>query len=495
VTSYGNFHETNDQISFGSHTRRFAYYGSVSANRSDLGLLTPVSRVIHDMESGLGGFGSFIFNSTPRDQLRVVVSGRGDHYQIPNDPNAQASGIRDIDSERDGFVNFSWVHTFNPGVLLTVSPFYHFNRARFEGGPGDTPFILNNNRASHYVGGKATLAAVIGKHNAQGGFESFAQRDNTSFGLEATDGSGLALKQVVKPWGNLEAVFVEDHYKLTRWLTLNGGVRLTRYSGLLSENRADPRVGAALRIPKLDWVLRAFYGRYYQAPPLDTVSGPLIPFALQQGFGFLPLRGERDEEYEAGVTIPFHKWVLDADTFRTHARNFFDHDVIGNSNIFLPLTLQGARIFGWEGTVRSPRLLHRAETRLAFSHQHAEGFGARTGGLTDFSPPQGFFFLDHDQRNTLSSVSSVLLPWRSWAAGTVTYGSGFLNGNGPRHMPAHTTGDLSLGKSFGESWSVRAEALNLTNRRYLLDNSNSFGGTHFIKPRQFAVEVRYRFHY
>ncbi len=42
VTSFGNFYQTNDQLSFGSHTQRFAYYASVNANRSDLGLQPPV---------------------------------------------------------------------------------------------------------------------------------------------------------------------------------------------------------------------------------------------------------------------------------------------------------------------------------------------------------------------------------------------------------------------------------------------------------------------
>ena len=56
------------------------------------------------------------------------------------------------------------------------------------------------------------------------------------------------------------------------------------------------RVGAAIRIPHVDWVLHGFYGRYYQAPPLATVSGPLLDQVISQGFGFLPLRGERLEK-------------------------------------------------------------------------------------------------------------------------------------------------------------------------------------------------------
>ena len=148
---------------------------------------------------------------------------------------------------------------------------------------------------------------------------------------------------------------------------------------------ADPRVGAALRVPKLTWVLRGFYGRFYQAPPLSTVSGPLRAFALDQGFDFLPLHGERNEENQLGIAIPFRGWTY--------------------------------------------------------------------------------------------------------------YGSGFPDNGGPARLSRHTTFDLSLGKSVGEKWSFAVQALNVANRRFLLDNSLTFGGTHYFEPRQIYGEIRYRFHF
>jgi outer membrane receptor protein involved in Fe transport len=38
-------------------------------------------------------------------------------------------------------------------------------------------------------------------------------------------------------------------------------------------------------------------------------------------------------------------------------------------------------------------------------------------------------------------------------------------------------------------------AVNLTNRRFLLENSQTFGGTHYADPRQIYVGIRYRFRY
>jgi outer membrane receptor protein involved in Fe transport len=501
VASYGSLNATDNQLSFADHSDRSAYFVSINGNRTDYGLSPPTSAVLHDLGSGGGVFTSLIFNTTPSDQLRFIGAARTDFYQVPNDANLQALGIRDREREQDVFGSFSWVHSIRPGLVLLVAPSYHFNRAAFEGmGDPQDRLVTTDNRASSYLGGQVTLSVVRGRHNAKVGFYGFAQNDNTLFGLFGTNNVAKPVNfppNRQKVSGDLEAAFVEDQFKATQWLTLNAGLRFTRFSGLVTEDVVDPRVGVAIQVPRLHWVIRASYSRFYQAPPLDTVSNALEQTALNPlGLGFLPLRGERDEQHEIGITIPFKNWAVEVDNFRTGAHNFFDHDVIGNSSLFFPLTIQAVRITGTEVTVRAPKLFKRFDLHLAYSHQSAEGSGAVTGGLTDFSAPTaGFFFLDHDQRNTLATVVSATLPWKSWISGSVLYGSGFLNGNGPDHLPSYQTFDLAVGRSFGEPWSVKLTGTNITNAHYFVDLSNTFGGSHFAAPRMLSVEVRYRFHY
>ena len=221
---------------------------------------------------------------------------------MPNTPEQQAEGIRDNQSERDSFLNLTWAHTAKNGVLFTLSPFYHFNSANFYGGPNDTPVITTDERASNYFGGQGALAITRGRHNARIGFIAFGETENHRFGLTANDGiSTDSVNQRNRLGGNIETIFLEDGFKAASWLTLNGGVRLTHFGGLINENAADPRVGAAIRIPKIGAVLRGFYGRYYQPPPLETLNGPLLGVAALDGVGFLPLRGERDEQWEVGI--------------------------------------------------------------------------------------------------------------------------------------------------------------------------------------------------
>ncbi len=491
--SGGNFYSTDDQINVASHTQRFAYYASLDGSRSELGLAPPVSDVIHDQTSGIGGFVSLLFNPSAQDQFRWIASVREDHYQIPNTQDDQASGIRDLQLERNYLLGFHWSHSFGEGITFTLSPYYHGNSAQFLGGPQDNPFILNDNSRSNYFGGRSVLQAQKKKHLAHIGLEAWGQHDNTLFGLTANPG-GSVLHQTETNWANSTALFLEDQYKVASWLTFDLGIRFTHYAGLVNENAADPRLGAAIRIPRLHWTLHGYYAYYYQPPPLDSLAGPALDFAVSQGFGFIPLRGERDIQHDVGLNIPLHGWSLDIDSFHTSARNFLDHDVIGNSGIFVPLTDLGAMISGTEVTLRSPRLFHVAQWRVAYSNQIGQGIGPITGGLLE-DAPTGNFLLDHDQRNTATSVLSLTLPGQMWATPAYQFGSGFLNGDGPAHLPPHSTFDLSIGKTFKEKLTVSVNAVNLANSRYLLDTSNTFGGTHYINPRQIYGEIKYRFHY
>jgi hypothetical protein len=523
VTTFGNWYQTNDQLNFGGHTQRFAYYASINANRSNLGLQTPIGQVFHDAENGYGGFATFLYNLDANDQFRLVTQLRKDYYQIPFDPNPNSdfnsSGLRDGQHETDGFVAFTWVRTIHQNMLLTVSPFYHRNTANYRGDPNDAPQAATDDRTSSYAGAQSTFSVNFARNNIQVGVYGFHQNDSEFFNLiDNSPSLNPTITDRENPSGGQIAAFIDDRFNLTSWLTLIAGIRPTHFSGAAQadptnkqvvEDTINPRFGVAVRIPHINWVFRAFYGHYYQAPPLSSLTGPLLA-AIQSGdqLSFSPLHGERDEEHQFGVTIPFRGWTLDADNFQTRANNFFDHNNIGESNIFIPVTIDGALIRGWELPLRSPRIWNRGQFHLAYSNQVANARGAITGGLICFpptdpscQPPLGFAPLDHDQRNTLNVGFNATLPWQSFASTNVYYGSGFTNGefNPPvvtnQYLPQHTTFDVSVGKHFGERFTASVTALNVANRHLLIDNSLTFGGFHYNDPREIYAELRWRFHY
>ena len=533
ILSAGSFLQTNSQLNFGDHTEKFAYYASLNGNRSDYGLAPPIGQVFHDATNGYGGFASFLYNATPKDQFRLVTQLRQDFFQIPYDPNPNSfenqqydsSGLRDGQHETDGVVALSWLHTFNPDTVLQVSPFFHYNKADYEANPNDTPVATTVDRSSTYGGAQASLNALVARNSLQAGIYSFGQHDNYLFGAifnnnEEASGTAPFLIPDSANGGVIEE-YVSDNFKATSWLTLIAGLRQTHFQSEFTENETDPRFGAALRIPKLNWVFRGFYGRFYQPPPLLTFgctptaqaagspSCSLQNFALSSGTSFSPLHGERDEEHQFGVQIPYHGWLLDADTFKTRVNNFLDHSNIGDSSIYFPVTVDGALIRAWELSLRSPRLWNLGQFHLAYSNQIAEQRGAITGGLI-CSPPNspecdvapGYTPVDHDQRNTLNVGFNATLPFRTTASTNVYYGSGFTNGDPDpttpypnAYLPQHTTFDLSIGKTFTEKLTASVTATNVANRRVLLDNSLTFGGFHYNDPREIFGELRYRFKY
>jgi outer membrane cobalamin receptor len=517
VLTLGNFYQTNDQLSLGNHSQKFAWYTSLNGNRSQFGLQPPIEQPVHDANNGYGGFVSLLYNRDAANQLRLVTQLRSDYYQIPYDPDVDSwqnqlydsSGLRDGEHENDGYVAFTWVHNFNAATLLQLSPFYHYNNAKYDPSLEDLPAATSSNQTGNYAGVQASVSTLIAKNSLSGGIYGYGQHEHDVFGVLFNDGSNPNFSQPQTVNGGVEEAFVEDSYKPTTWLTLVGGLRQSHVEAGVVENAVYPRIGASVVIPKLNWVLRGFYGHFYQPPPLTSVSGPVLQYANGNNTTFVPLHGERDEEHQFGLQIPFRGWLLDADTFKTRANNFLDHSNVGESSIFIPVTVQGALIQGWEVTLHSPRLWRYGQVHLAYSNQLAQQRGPITGGLI-CSPPdspdcaadEGYSALDHDQRNTLNVGMNGNLPHHAYASFNIYYGSGFSNGftdppspySGP-YLPGHVSVDAALGKTFGENFSVSVDASNISNTRRLLDNSLTFGGFHYNDPRQIYGEVRYRFHF
>jgi hypothetical protein len=501
----GNFAQTDDYVSVASHTNDFAYYASVEGNRSNLGLQTPESQVIHDRSQGYGAFTNLQYKPTEQDAVSFIGQMRQDVYQIPDctvpladDPYCIGQ-LGDVQKEADNFALLSWAHTFGNDAVLTSSLLYHFERADYDGGTGDYPNSTLYHHSSQYEGLEENLRMNFSRNHLDVGLFGFAQQDQANFNLIFTDGSSPPLSEVESPTGALITAWVQDTFEAAHWLNLSAGVRQSHFqSSGITENATDPRLGATVLLPRLNWVLSAFWGKYYQAPPLETLSGPLVAYATTSDTAFLPLHGERDEEHQFGVTIPVRGWSIKADRFSTHSTNFFDHNPLGESDIFLPITDQGAHIVGTELTVRSPAFWPYGQVHVAYSNQTADCFGPITGGLVVPGTDCGFppIALDHDQRNTLSIGYNAKLPRQFFIGSNLSFNSGLSNGfGGSSHLPSYTVLDLTVGRNLSRDLSVSITGLNLTNAHLLTDDSLTFGGVHWNNPYQIYAELRYKFHY
>jgi len=523
----GNFYTGETQLSMGDHSAKTAWYVSGTGSRSNYGLAPPTVAVYHDATNSESGFVSVLRNQTPKDQLRFTGQLRQDHFDVPYDNSNtdyeytsgyyDSYGLRDAQTERDGFAIANWVHTFSPKAILQVAPFYHLNISNYDSMPTDPTVATTWHQRSNYVGGQADFRADIGSRNSlSGGLYSFWQREDDLFGFIENDvlTNGKPAVYANKP-GQQDAGLVEfhfsDHLRVSRWITLLGGMRISTFRSELNETAAYPRIGATAEIPYLHWVFRGFYGHFFQPAPLETVSSSVLNYANTLGGGentFTPIPSERDEEHQFGVTIPYKGWVLDVTNVKNRVNNFLDHSNLGESNMYFPIAVDGALIRAWEMTLRSPELGRLGKFHVTYSNQIAEQRGNIIGGFTcsivgdpacDLGPQ--YVPVDHDQRNTLNTGFTTNLPYHTWFSSNVYYGSGFTNGlaganEGPyngNYLPAHTTFDISGGHKIGERLDFSASVLNVTNHRVLLDNSVTIGGFHFNDPRQISASLRYRF--
>ncbi len=524
LISAGNLDTGEAQVSLGDHSAATAWYASLAGGRSSYGLATPVAQIFHDATNSQSGFVSLIRNQSPRDQLRLNAQYRQDYFQVPYDPNPndweQASqyyesyGLRDGQTERDSFVIANWVHTLSPKALVSVAPFYHLNQADYDSPPTDNPVATTWHQRSNYIGGQADLHADAGPNNFSGGVYTFYQAESDLFGVQVNDGSATSEPNTgATASAALVEGYLSDHLRLGQYFTLLGGMRFSSFHAGLDESAIYPRIGATLEIPRLHWVLRGFYGHFFQPAPLETVSSSVLNYASSLPSGentFTPIPSERDEEHQFGIEIPFKGWFLDVDTVKNRVNNFLDHSNEGESNMYFPIAVDGALVRAWEMTLRSPRLARIGQFHVTYSNQIAEQRGNIIGGFTCSLPgdpacAKGFDYspVDHDQRNTLNTGFTANLPMHTWFSTNVYYGSGFTNGlaganQGPyngSYLPVHTTFDASAGHALGERWKLAVNVVNVTNHRVLLDNSVTIGGFHYNDPRLVSAELRYRFHF
>jgi hypothetical protein len=524
LLSGGNLGSGEAQLSLGDHSVKTAWYASATGSRADYGLATPVAQILHDATNSESGLISVIRNQTAKDEIRIDGQYRQDFFEIPYDPNPddweqssdyyESYGLRDTQRERDAFAIANWVHTLSPTAFFSLAPFYHFNQADYDSPPTDEPAATTWHQTSNYVGAQGDSHFEAGPNAFSGGFYSFFLAEDDLFGVLFNNGSAASQPNTSSNANaGLLEFYLADHLRLGRHVTLLGGERFSIYRAGLNESAIYPRIGATVEIPHLQWVLRGFYGHFFQPAPVQTVSSSVLNYAGTLPGGqntFTPLPSERDEEHQFGLLIPWRGWALDVTNFKTRVNNFLDHANLGESNMYFPIAVDGALVRGWELALRSPETARWGQFHLTYSNQIAEQRGAIVGGFTCSlpddpvcNPGPNYTPVDHDQRDTLNTGFTARLPLKTWFSSNVYYGSGFSNGlagsglgpyQGP-YLPVHTTFDVSAGRKFGERWKAAVNVVNATNHRVLLDNSVTIGGFHWNDPRMISAEVRYRFHF
>jgi len=256
-------------------------------------------------------------------------------FQIPNTFNQQQIGMRDVETRRrDVFGNFSWVHTLNSGVLFTVAPFFHWNRAAYDGlSPvfrRDTRWSSHHDRSQRFALTKeASPLWRFTRGRAQRPLRLLRlrrKRDDSFFRCRQTptavprpppqssETTRLAIQHVMP----------EDQLRLTEMAYVsNGGFPLHPFfrAEIVEDKPIRPRSARLCRIPKLNWVARRHLQPFFfkRSPPHDDFRPVCsIPPALV----FFHCAGGKPDEQREFRPCRFPIRELDASIspiFQTHA--------------------------------------------------------------------------------------------------------------------------------------------------------------------------------
>ncbi len=208
------------------------------------------------------------------------------------------------------FVIANWVHTLSPKALFSVAPFYHLNQADYDSLPTDSarrhhlaselelcrrPGRRPSRRWAATASPPASTPSTRRRTTSSASWSTTARapsQPNTGASARRRPGRVLSLRpSAPRP----------IHHPARRRALLHLPRRL-------NESATYPRIGATVEIPRLHWVLRGFYGHFFQPAPLLTVSSSVLNYAGSLPGGentFTPLPSERDEEHQFGIQIPY----------------------------------------------------------------------------------------------------------------------------------------------------------------------------------------------
>jgi outer membrane receptor for ferrienterochelin and colicins len=386
--------------------------------------------------------------------------------------------------------------------------YHHFNRVEIDG-RNDRPLVANDNRRVHYYGTRADYSSAVGRHFIKVGGEAYLAKVRDDFTIFPTQpGVPFAPFRSAAPvLGKEQSAYVQDQVSVTDHLMLDLGLRLDAFQGKRSDVLVGPRLGVSYKIADTPVALFASFGRLFLPPAVEffdiaaSAQGPGTG-RFSDDFTFLPVRPEIDTQYEVGVKFPLHGFKTKVTQWYKHQKNFLDHMQLehpsGDVNIFLPVNLERARSRGVEMFVESPRY-KGLNFYVNYALYYAQAKGGITGGLIKRGePPEPrYFFLDHDQRHTLSVGAEYHIErYQAWINANFRVGSGFPDASGTfvrSRLPGHAIVDLAIGKTFFQRWEAKLELENLTNNVYPINLSSEFNGSHYSAPRLVTFRLGYRF--
>ena len=548
----GQFDTGSAILQMGGAGKKAAYFGSVSAVKSNRFLDSPSLDNLHNGGNAERGFFRIDYHATPKDNLRVSLLAGRSSFQLANLRSQHLNGQQQRRHLRDAAVSLGWVRLISPSTTFDSTTSYRTTVAQLFPSPGDTPVTASLARHLSTFSTFNRFNILRGRHQWRVGFDYqyFPLSENFFFGItdprfnppgsrdfnpnlapfDLTRG-GHWFRFSDKGAGQLQTVFLQDRIKLGRF-QVNLGGRYDRYRFLTVGSQLQPRLGVAYHLRETGTVLRASYNRNYQTPPNENLllsnseaAGRLAPPDVRRDLsgGVILIGPQRQNVYEVGLQQRLgDRASLNAVYFHKDSRDLQDNDNFLNTGIIFPTSLARSNVNGFETRLTLPEI-RRFSGSVSTTHFHVVVTPPFTGGLFLGSSAlnvlsEGPFVIDHDQKLAVSGLLTYRPHRNWWTSWQVRYDSGLVPNpsdpaavardpdyfdqlplvnltSDPPRVKARTILDATVGyrhiRGDRRVWDLVFQAANLTDRTALYNFQSVFVGTRVVQPRTLSAKVRW----
>ena len=536
--SLGTVGERSGSVEYGDARGRWGYYFFGGLFNSDRFLNPPEPQELND--DGQAGQGVFQLDyQGDRDLLKILVTGGGSRFQLPNTTEEQElgrDGRRGLDSES---VIASWRRALSSKSLVSAA-FYQRN-VWDDLHPTSDPVtsFADASRSTLTVGGKVDWYYSLSAHRWKAGVDVSVLRLRESFEFDAREqgsddshhgdededsnhedsnheeenqGShhGGGLEEVSfedRRTGHVLGLYAQDSPTVLTNLTLDLGIRFDQFDIVGTEAQVSPRLGAAYHFPEVGTVVRGSYNRLFTPPPIEYVllASYVGNLPVDEGEPVGNVRAYQQDLLEFGLSQRINgRFYIDAAAYRHTGRNAFETSEIANIRLFVPTNFSKARARGLELEAElRPAVGRGVRGRIQYSLAKIEFEGPVSGGLPGEELEAGQTIpTAFDQRHTVVGDASFHDPWRNFEVGTVLrYGSGTPVAEGGHetftYLPGHTTLDImariDLWRSGEQQVLFEFDVTNLTDNVYQIAKESEFTPIQYAPRRTVRGQIRWNF--
>ncbi len=284
--------------------------------------------------------------------------------------------------------------------------------------------------------------------------------------------------------------YLQDEWRLGEATTINAGLRFDQMYQFVSASQLSPRLALLWRAAQA-LSFHAGYARYF-TPPMQAQATPtnLALFrnttqqpAIDQDS---PLQPERADYVDVGVDArPLQGLTLGADVYAKRANDQLDDGQFGQAVVLTQFNYAHGFSRGIESKVRYEGEHLRLYANVSLNATRAKDVVSNQYLFTD---PVEFAYLvnhyiytDDDQQTSASLGVSYRSDEGTTASLDGMFGSGLRMGFANlEHVPAYTQWNAALAREFfpwgaERPFTVRASAINLFDRTYLLRSGTGIG--------------------